>query len=79
MTNVKHDKHTIRIMFKYDHKYAILLDKLRNGKDFISFLIWLHYIQGGGVNHPSRWTLSRLIYHIYEGFILLNCRMPLHT
>ena len=28
VTNVKHDKHTIRIMFKYDYKYAILLDKL---------------------------------------------------
>ena len=35
--NAKHDKHTIRIMFKYDYKYAILLDKLRNGKDFFFF------------------------------------------
>ena len=24
-------------MFKYDYKYAILLDNLRNGEDFISF------------------------------------------
>ena len=24
-------------MFKYDYKYAILLDKIRNGEDFISF------------------------------------------
>ena len=37
VANVKHDKHTIRIMFKYDYKYAILLDKLRNGEEFISF------------------------------------------
>ena len=37
VTNLKHEKHTIRIMFKYDYKYAILLDKLRNGEDFISF------------------------------------------
>ena len=35
-------------MFKYDYKYAILLDKLGNGEDFISFLIWIHYIQGVG-------------------------------
>ena len=44
----KHDKHTIRIMFKYDYKNAILLDKLRNGEDFISFLIWIHCIHGVG-------------------------------
>ena len=31
VTNVKHDKHTIRIMLNYDYKYAFLLDKLRNG------------------------------------------------
>ena len=66
-------------MFKYDYKYAILLDKLRNVEDFISFLIWMHYIQGGGVNHLFRWTFSRLIYHICKIFILLFCRMPLHT
>ena len=35
-------------MFKYDYKYAILLDKLRNGEDFISFLIWIHYINSQG-------------------------------
>ena len=39
-------------MFKYDYKYAILLDKLRNGEDFISFWICQNYIQGGGVNQP---------------------------
>ena len=66
-------------MFKYDYKYAILLDKLRNGEDLISFSIWIHYIQGGGVNHPFCWTLSRIIYHIYNIFILLYCCMPLHT
>ena len=33
-------------MFKYDYKYAILLDKLRNGEDFVSFSIWIHYIHG---------------------------------
>ena len=64
VTNVKDDKHTIRIMFKYDYKYAILLDKLRFGK--ISFCIGIHCIQGSGVNHPFRWTFSRLIYHIYK-------------
>ena len=64
-------------MFKYDFKYAILLDKLRNGEDFISFLNFIHYIHGGGVNHPFRWPFSRIIYHIYK--ILFNCRMPLHT
>ena len=37
VTNVKHDKHTKRIMFKYDYKYAILLDRLRNVEDFIYF------------------------------------------
>ena len=37
VTNVKHDQHTIRIMFKYDNKYAILLDRLRNVENFISF------------------------------------------
>ena len=47
VTNVKHDKHTIRIMFKYDYKCAILLD-LRNGEDFIYFLIWVHFIKGVG-------------------------------
>ena len=33
----------------------------------ISFLFEFGYIiiQGGGVNHPFRWTFSRLIYHIY--------------
>ena len=66
-------------MFEYDYKYAILLDKLRNWIDFISFLIWIHYIRGGGVNHPFRWTFSPLIYHIDKFFILLYCRMPLHT
>ena len=35
--NVKHDKDTIRIMLKYDYKYAILFDKLGNGEDFFSF------------------------------------------
>ena len=61
-------------MFKYDYKYAILLDKLRNGDDFISFWIWLHYIQGGGVNHPLRWTFSRLMYDIYKICIMqLSC------
>ena len=50
--NVKHDKHTIRIMIKYDYKYAILLDKLRIGEDFISFLNLETLISGGGVNHP---------------------------
>ena len=39
-------------MFKYDYKYAILLDKLRNVKDLISFRIWIHYIQGGGGKSP---------------------------
>ena len=34
---MKLDKHTIRIMFKYDYKYVSLFDKLRNGDDFISF------------------------------------------
>ena len=57
-------------MFKYDYKYAILLDKLRNGEEFISFGIWIHYIQGGGVNHPFRWTFSCLIYHIYKLFYI---------
>ena len=66
-------------MFKYVYKYAILLDKLRKWEDFISFCIWIHYIQGGGVNHPFRWVFSRLIYHIYNKFILLYCRMPLHA
>ena len=66
-------------MFKYDYKYTILLDKLRNGEDFISFAIWIHYIQGSGVNHPFHWALSRRIYHIYTNFILLYCRMPLYT
>ena len=36
VTNVKYDKHTIGIMLQYDHKCAILLDKLRNREDFIS-------------------------------------------
>ena len=35
--NVKHDNHTIRIMFRFYYKYANLLDKLRNGENFISF------------------------------------------
>ena len=43
-------------MFKYDYKYAILLDRLRNVEDFIYFWIWIHYIQGGGVNHPDIFT-----------------------
>ena len=64
-TNVKHDKQTIRIKFKYDYKYVILLGKLRNGEDFISFLNLDTLYSGGGVNHPFRWTFSRLIYHIY--------------
>ena len=57
-------------MFKYYYKYAILLDKLRNGKDFISFLNLDTLYSGGGVNHPFRWTFSRLIYHLY---IFLYC------
>ena len=35
-------------MFIYDYKYAILLDKLRNVEDLISYLILIHYIQGAG-------------------------------
>ena len=35
-------------MFKYDYKYAILPDKLRDREYFISFGIWIHYIQGVG-------------------------------
>ena len=37
LSNVKHYKLTIRIQFKYDSKYAILLDKFRNGEDCICF------------------------------------------
>ena len=66
-------------MFKYDYKYAILLDKLRKGGDFISFYNLDTLYSGGGVNHLFRWTFSRLIYHIYNFFILLYCRMPLYT
>ena len=46
------DKHTIRRELKYNYKYGILLDKLRNGEYYISFWIWIHSIQGRGVNHP---------------------------
>ena len=77
VTNVKHGTHTIRIMFEYDYKYVILLDKLRNGEDFFLNLDTLY--SGGGVNYPFRWTVSRLIYHIYKFFILLYCRISLHT
>ena len=66
-------------MFQYDYKYAFLFDKLGNGEDFISYCIWIHYIQVGGVNRPFRLIFSRLIYHIYNFFILLYCRMPLYT
>ena len=71
VTNVKHDKHTIRMMVYYDYKYAILLDKLRNGEDFIFFLIWIHYIQGGGVNHPFRWTFLRLFIQFIQFFYIV--------
>ena len=30
LSNAKHDKHIIRIKLKYDYRYSILLDKLRN-------------------------------------------------
>ena len=46
--NVNYDEHTIRIMFKCNIKYAILLYKLRNGENLISLLIWIHNIQGVG-------------------------------
>ena len=35
-------------MIKYDYKYVIILDKLRNREDLIYFSIWIHYIQGVG-------------------------------
>ena len=65
-------------MFKYDYKYAILLDKLRNGEDVFFFNLDTLY-SGGGVIHPLRRVFSRLIYHKHNIFILLYCRMPLYT
>ena len=47
MKNLKHDKHTIRMMFEYDYKYAVLLDKLRNGEYFIIFLNVDTFYSGG--------------------------------
>ena len=38
------------------------------GKISVLFEFGYIYIQGGGVNHPFRWTFSRLIYHIYKLF-----------
>ena len=38
-------------MFKFYYKYAILLDKLRNGEDFISFEIEYILLRGWG-NSP---------------------------
>ena len=48
------------MMFKYDYKYAILLDKLSHGEDFI-FLNFHILYSGGGVDHPFHWAFSRLI------------------
>ena len=45
-------------MFKFDYKYAILLDKLINGEDFIFFLNFDILYSGGGVNHPFRRAFS---------------------
>ena len=66
-------------MFKFDYKNAILLDKLRNGEYFISFLIWIHYNQVGGVNCPFRWTFSGLTYNtLYIQFFLYYFTVVCH-
>ena len=39
-------------MFKYDYKYAILLDKLRNVEDFIHFLNLDTLYSGGWGKSP---------------------------
>ena len=40
-------------MFKYDYKYAILLDKLKNVGDFIFVWNRMRYIHGGRGIHVS--------------------------
>ena len=68
VTNVKHDKHTIRMMFYYDYKYAILLDKLRNGEDFIFFNLDTLY-SGGWGKSPLPLDIFTPIYTIYTIFL----------
>ena len=58
-------------MFKYDYKYAILLDKLRNWGDFISFRIWIHYIQGVGKSPLPLDILTSNIPYIQKFYIAL--------
>ena len=55
--NIKQDNHTIRLIFKYDYKYAILLDKSRNGEDFISFLNLDTLYSGGWGKSPLPWDI----------------------
>ena len=66
-------------MFNYDYKYAILLDKLRKGEDFIPFFN-LDTLYSGG------WGKSLLPLDIFTSnipythfFILLYRCMPLQT
>ena len=65
-------------MFKYDYKYAILLDKLRNGEDLYLFEFGYNIFRGWGKS-PLLLDILRLIYHIHIFFILLYRRLPLHT
>ena len=52
-------------MFKYDYKYAILLDRLRNGEVNSDTLY-----SGGGVYHPFRWTFfTSYIPYIQKNYI----------
>ena len=53
-------------MFKYNHKYASLLDKLRNGEDFISLFNLDTLYSGGWGKSPLPLDIPRLIYHIYN-------------
>ena len=74
LSNIKHDRHNIRIMF-YDYKYAILLDKLKK-MGTITFLFEFGYIilRGGGGKSPLPFDIfaSDIPYiHIHVFYIAL--------
>ena len=67
-------------MFKYDYKYAILLDKLRNREDFISFFFNLDILYSGGRGKsPLPLDIFASNIPFIQLFILFYFRMPLHT